>query len=624
MDEELENFENDTVLKDLEATQPQNSAIQITKFKNLARSKFQDSVKYDRDFLEYIRINSSYNLAIIPAEFNELFIYYKHVECYWINESPLLSVIETLIKKTGNKNFDFDVNYRDVKNFYTKWAVQKSAKEKQYFGLSTVSLIERSINNTNFINYILAGIVYALEPSLYNLEKSLAQFEKSKQVLEATAFGDSQHGLFHYYINLFQGLIFLRLNMIEQAQEKFYEAQKYKLNGITAIFYNGLIANRLGDYSEAVDILTDVISFDKTRIQYAIDNKSIPLFNYFLQHAFTYNILAELEFANLCEDIDSLIESQFIQNGFPLNRIKTIISGITVNSYQQYLTESIKKQIEFVITMSNQFDNNPNVLTMMMGTYLLGRAKAIINSILEIIKSRHYDKIEVDLSMYDHEVSELMRKMSGGDGSINEIKASYERGMNDLIKSIEDQVEEQITMLENQIENIEANEKYSPSTSFSNSLFYSVLISIIIFIIFGFTGGVWGGKEINSNYMGLMTDVFSIGVKWGSGTFLIGLVVSFFSAATASWEKTNEKQRLLKTIAQYNNYKDKQVEQVRKDTKSKIDYYSTKQRENARDINERIQKLEKEKETQKVVMKQIAEEEISKASIELLSLLESF
>ncbi|NLT50920.1 MAG: hypothetical protein GXX85_08400 [Ignavibacteria bacterium] len=619
----MENYDSDIALKDFEPVQQAGSAIQITKFKNLARSKFQDAVKYEKSFSDFARENSKYNLSIIPLEYNEIFVHYKQAEYYWINESPLLLLVETLIKNTGNKNFIFDNNYREVKNFYTKWAIQKSPKEKQYFALSAINLVERSINNTNFINYILSGIIRALEPSVSDLDKSQADFDRSRQILEVTAFNDRQRGMFIYLINLFQGIIYLRLGQYDQALSKFGESQSNKTGGMTAVIYAGLIANKLGDYSGAVSILDDVVAFDKQRIQYAIENKSIPLFNYFLNSAFTYNVLAELEFANLCEDIDALIDSHFVQNGYPLGRINSMINSIITGSYQEYINQNIKKQIEFVINMSNQFSNNPNVITMVMGTYLLSRVQEIINNIIENIKKKHYDKINVELSLYEHEIAELNSKMNGTDGSLNEIKSSYERGMNDVIKAIESQTEYTITNIEKQIENIENNEKFSPATSFSNSLFYAVLISIVVFIVFGFTGGFWQAKEIDSNYMGMMTDVFAIGIRWGSGTFVIGLIFSFFSAASAGWEKATEKQRLLKSISLYNNYKEKQIEQVRKDTKAKIEYYMNKQKESVRDINERISKLKNERATQETAMKQLAEDEIKKLSSDLVGMLES-
>ena len=183
---------------------------------------------------------------------------------------------------------------------------------------------------------------------------------------------------------------------------------------MTAVLYNALSEKILGNRDKTQELLTKVITFDKHRFSYAIENNSLPLFNFFFQNANIYNIFAELQFADMLPQIEMIIAAELSDADKILHKLNKMIQNLSELRMQKYYTDEVKNQIIFIETFLVHFKENKNILSFTAGEFLINKFKKVIDEISAQIESYFLDAIESQLAIYDYGIedsNETMKKL---------------------------------------------------------------------------------------------------------------------------------------------------------------------------------------------------------------------
>ncbi len=114
------------------------SEVITAKFRSLAKQYFQFNVFVETDYLKLIKESSQFYSFDLPEEISEMFIKYEEAPLFWVFRSPVMRYLEdffkTSIARGGSENY-----YKVIKDFYTKWLLNKHEHEKKYFAASALN-----------------------------------------------------------------------------------------------------------------------------------------------------------------------------------------------------------------------------------------------------------------------------------------------------------------------------------------------------------------------------------------------------------------------------------------------------------------------------------------------------
>ncbi|OGU35261.1 MAG: hypothetical protein A2068_12770 [Ignavibacteria bacterium GWB2_35_6b] len=566
--------------------------LNVAKFRSYAKDKFLDYVKYDIQYLDLLKESARHTAFNLPELMDEFFLRMDAAPYFWILDSNILAKAEETFRVASKNVLTAGGNYGEIKKFYLKWLTQNNEKEKQYFALSTINLIERNINANNFLKYLLNASIYAYDNRIFSPEKAESLLEKSLQVIETADVPDNIQREFLYLVNLYYGFIEMRIGNIDIANAKFETAQQFKHNGMTAVLYNALSEKILGNRDKTQELLTKVITFDKHRFSYAIENNSLPLFNFFFQNANIYNIFAELQFADMLPQIEMIIAAELSDADKILHKLNKMIQNLSELRMQKYYTDEVKNQLIFLETFLVHFKENKNILSFTAGEFLINKFKKVIDEISAQIESYFLDAIESQLAIYDYGIEDSNETMKKLKSDVEDTRLKLKKGLDATIEKINQHHKMAITNLEYKMEHLESNKKFDPASAFNNSMVFNSVISLLVFIIGGFIGGFL--DTVNESFS--VSEIFSMtviaGIKWGGITFLLGLLISFVSSASAIWERANEKLKIQRDINYLKNHREKEIQHVKSETEKSVKSFE-------KNFENRIEALEKKVESLK-------------------------
>jgi len=586
--------------------------LNIAKFRSYAKDKFLDYVKYDIQYLDLLKESARHTAFNLPELINEFFIKIDAAPYFWILDSNILAKAEESFRAASKNVLTAGGNYGEIKKFYLKWLTQNNEKEKQYFALSTINLIERNINANNFLKYLLNASIYAYDNRIFSPEKAESLLEKSLQVIETADVPDEVQRDFLYLVNLYYGFIEMKIGNIDVANAKFETAQQFKHNGMTAVFYNALAEKILGNRERTQELLTKVIVFDKHRFNFAIENNSLPLFNFFFQNANIYNIFSELQFADMLPQIEMIIATELSDADKILHKLNKMIQNLTELRVQKYFTDSVKNQLIFLETFLVHFKENKNILSFTAGEFMINKFKKIIDEITSQVESHFLDTIETQLSIYDYGIEDSKETMKKLQNDIEETRQKLKKGLENTIEKINQHHKMAIANLEYKMTHLEGNKKFDPASAFNNSMVFNSVISLMVFIIGGFIGGFL--DTVNESYS--LSEIFSMtiiaGIKWGGVTFLLGLLISFVSSASAIWERTNEKIKIQRDINYLKNHREKEIQHVKTETERSLKSFEKSFENRIEALEKKVESLKEERKDRFDDLKQEAKDQIDR------------
>lgn len=586
--------------------------LNVAKFRSYAKDKFLDFVKYDIQYLELLKESARHAAFNLPELIDEFFIKFDSAPYYWILDSNILSKAEDSFRASSKNIVTAGGNYGEIKKFYLKWLTQNNEKEKQYFALSTINLIERNINTNNFLKYLLNASIYAYDKRIYSPQKAEDLLEKSLQMLDTADIPAELQREFLYLINVYYGFVELKMGNIDIANAKFETAQQFKNNGMTAVFYNALTEKLLGNSDRTQELLTKIVIFDKHRFSFAIENNSLPLFNYFFSTANIYNIFSELRFSDMLPDIEMIISSELSAEDKILHKLNKMMQNLGELRMQKYYTEEAKKELIFIDTFLVHYKENKNILSFTAGNFMMQKFNKLIEHIAVNIDNTFSDTIDSQLSIYDYGIEDSKITMEKMKGDLEETRIKLKKSLDTTVERINTHHKNAIANLEYKMEHLERIKKFDPTSAFKNSMVFNTVISLVLFIIGGFVGGFL--ETVNESYS--MSEMFSItivaGVKWGGITFLLGLLISFVSSASAIWERANEKIKIQRDITYLKNHKEREIQQVKAETERSLKSFEKSFESRIIGLEKKIEALNKERIERFDELKEEAKDNIEK------------
>lgn len=560
----------------------------IAKYRTFAKTCFQDSVKYEHNYIDYIRNISRHYACNLPEHIGEFFINSHIAPHFWITEAPVIANVELVLDDSQDGMTTVSSNYGDIKSFYSKWLNQKGEKEKQYFALSTINLIERNSNNNHILKKILYANIVIFDPRIYLPSKSLELLNECEQLASNLAVDEVTKRELLYLISLYAGIVLFKMESYQEAQQKFNSSLNYKSTGISAVYYLALTEKRLNNRQRSVELLGAVVEYDQIRFKYAFDANSLYLFKYFFQNSVTYNIFSELEFSDYLFDIELLLPYHNQENNRIFERLfdaKFVLGELYI---EKYYNDEVKIRLEFLTKFMETFKQSKNLLLPFTYQFLKLKFNETLLLIDSLVK-KHFDTIiSVELKLYDEQFNRNQEEKIYRDEEANKVRDNYKRDMEDALRDNGAGYKTIIEHLEKRIERLGNDVKFDPRLSFNNSMVYNTIISTMVFIVGGFTDGM---SDTNDSGFEMASNLFWCGIKWGGITFLLGIIISMVSSISAIWERSVKKQKLLKEIKLRKKQEDWMVDEIKKEQAGKIRLYDanhTKKISNLEDENEEL------------------------------------
>ncbi len=541
-----------------------------------------------------------------PPNISEYFFRYEEAPLFWLCDSSLNKYLKDLYRHHFPVLNSVD-QYKAVKELYSKWLTNKQEEEKKYFALSITNFIDNYNSRTNFLSNILSGIISSYEPSVYNPQRSIELFDKSKDIISKIKLSDPIKEELEYLITLYLGYSYIILQENELAKNRFEDALKLKSNGITAKFHLALANIKLQDIESAENYIKEIYDYDTQRINFAIENLSINLFNFFIENAVFNNIFYYPEFSLISENIESLLSLIKISNEPVIKILINKFEVLRVVIEEKQFPEEIVKNISFIEKVIKKYSDSNNIHFLNAAGKLKNIFFETIIKIKEEIKAKYYNKINEKVSVINEEIQ--MRS-----ATLEKLKQELENQKNELknklssgITNIENNITRETQVLEEEIKNLPLRPKLNPQTTFKHVMTYNIILSFMVFLM----GGCAGYSNNFVHDISELKDLISIslitGTKWGAITFLIGIILSALSAMFTLLERSNRRQYLLQSISRLKNEKEYRINIFKKDIARKesllINNFNVPIKENI----ERIEQLIKEKNSQESMLKEEAD-----------------
>jgi hypothetical protein len=540
----LENIDNQALSKELE----------IARFRNFGREKFGNVVQRHISYDDFVYTASKHFSINLPKEISEYYIRIETAPYFAAMDSPALERIENILLKNRD-NSNFIANHREIKNYYSKWVAQKDDKGRNYYALTLINMVERNFIYQSFYNLVLYGIVLTYEKSVFAPQKAIELFERSKELITNLVAEKEEKESILYLVNLYEGFTYYKLYEYQNAYNSFSEATKKNPYGISAKAYKGLTAVYLNNYDIAFDCLKEVLNFDKVRLKLAINYNHLRLFDFFYKTAAIYNIFAEDGFAPMTQDIDFLLRAQYSEEK---NSMK-LTYGKLVDLYnlrnKQFYNDKIIAEVEFLKEALDRYKERNDGLIRIVEQVLRNKLILLIEYLRSIIESHYYDQVKEEFHIFDKQIEQNKRQLElihqESEDAIRKVEITKE----EKAVVIKEEFDEQIKILEEKIEKVENDTKYNSTQTFFNSMIFTTVFAFVV----AFLGGI-ATMLISSGDESAISLIIKGGLRWGGGTFVIGIIISAITAISAQTDKAKRVGKLQKELERIKNLKEEELE----------------------------------------------------------------
>lgn len=567
----LENIDEGNLSRELE----------IAKFRNYGRENFSDLVRYKVTIKDYIENSSQFHSIRLPQEIAEYFIRFDLASYFIVSESPALGRIE-LFLSTRNDDLEFVANLKEVKNYYSKWLVQKTPKEKYFFANSIISTVERNYTFQSFYNLLLYGIVLTYDSSLYNAKKALEVFNRAKEVVNSNNIPQNIREEFLYLVNVYQGFVYIKEYEYANSLSSFKEALVFNPHGITAYFYCALSARYMDDFDTSYDYLREVLEFDKARFKYAINYNQLSLFTFFYKNTVFYNVFTENGFAQLLPDIDFLIRSFYSGELNCMEKTYEKLINLDNLRIKDFFDDTVLSEMKFLKEALNTYKQKRIGLSRIVEVIFRDKLYTVVEYIRNLIETYYFEKIKTDIDVFDKQIEQNKRHLARIINEKNDATNKIKLNLEEAAEYLEESITEKSKHIEYQINSLEKDPKFNPSQVFYSSMLFTILVSTLVMFIVGvITTFVGYGDEAPSMQLAVRT-----GVKWGGVTFVVGVFISVFTSVSSFWEKSSEKKILSEKLKKVKEAEAEEREYINVDSERTEHVYELK-------FNERIKAQEK-------------------------------
>ena len=558
----------------------------------------------------------------MPPEFGEYFVSIEDAPLFWLMDSPVSLFIEECLKhpeKETLKN-DNDPN-KLIKEYYSKWVTTARKSEKKYFAQSLFKAISKE-REKYILPSIFGGVLFTFDETLKNSDTALTYYEHA-EALVGEIEGDSyQKYVLSYLLKLYSGFTYYLFGRIFEANQKFKEAAVIRDDGITAKFYLGLTEIMLGNRNAGFDLVCDIYEYDLNRLTYSSTINNINLFQYFLKNPVIQNIFYYSEFGTICVQLDDYLQVKELDSKEYLAKLRAkfeIFRELHLNEYQD---QNVKNNFNFIDRMLKNFYTSSLNLFYASIPILWGKLNDTLQLVLSTIRQRFLAEIQVQLKIYDVNIQDLNGLIEHLTKEIDGFKIKYKDKIKLLTANYEEHFLQQMSQLERKLTVVSEEKQNSASNAFKSSLTYTIVLSILVILVAGFASYSSNYSEELTGFSQIVKAIIVTGGKWGILTFILGFIISAISTVYAVYEKSSQKQNVIKEISHLKYIREKNIEHIRAETEKneKITIHNLKDR--IEQHRKRIAQITEEKQKRESELNEKIEIKISEEADKLLELME--
>ena len=604
----LENIDDQTLSKELE----------IAKFRNFGREKFGNVIQRHISFDDFIYTASKHFSINLPKEVSEYFIRLETAPYFASMNSPALEKIESILLKNRDSN-NFIANHREIKSYYSQWVSQKDDKGRSYFALTLINMVERNFIYQSFYNLVLYGIILTYEKSVFAPQKAIELYERSKELIANLVAEKEEKESILYLVNLYEGFTYFKLYEYQNAFNSFTDALKNNSFGVSARAYRGLSAVYLNNYDVAFDCLKEVLKYDKMRLKLAINYNHLKLFDFFYQTAVIYNIFAEDGFAPMTQDIDFLLRAQYSDEKNSMQITYSKLVNLCNLRNKHFYNDKIIAEIEFLKKTLDKYKETESSLIRIVEKVFREKLILLIEYLRSVIESHYYDKVKEESHIFDRQIEQNKRQLELIHQESEDAKRKIEITKEEKEQEIKENFDEEIKIIEKKIETVESDTKYNATQTFFNSMFFTAIFAFVV----GFLGGI-ATMLISSGDERAISLIVKGGLRWGGGTFVIGIFISIFTAMSAQADKSKKVKRLQNELERVKQLKKEELEFLEEEKIRTLDAYKKKFDERIKNQEKIIDSFLKEREYNYIKKQNEAKKQIEVYTKPINALLDSF
>lgn len=561
-------------------------------------------------------MNQFYKLGL-PDMYNEFILEYNYAPLMWIADSPVNKSIFNFYRQNYPRINGTDA-HKQIIDLYKKWILQDIESEKKYFASSLINLSERNIIKNNFLMMILSGVVFLFDSNFRNIDRAKVNFEKTLDIIKSIKMKDDVQNEIQYLVKLNLAYLYLQQSDYLTAHEKFLEIiieRNYAVNARYHLLYTDI---QLNNFDNLGYLVTEIIEYEKARFVSCLSKNNSRQNLWLMKHSGLNKILTDSNFIPVHSLLKDLISEQFSKvslafETFSLS-VRQFLASVNQNEFYTEAIESIKVLNE-ISEYQKKYDS-PVIYFIV--PELETKFKTAIQSVINNIRHHYKKNVEEKLLSYDSKINELATVADKSSQENGEAIEKLSEKLQSNLKKIEDKLREESSILERHVERISEEMNQTPRTNFSNTMIYNTIVSFMVFVMSGCV-------RYTNNYVSDVTQLSDLllvsivsGLKWGAIAFLVGVLVSLFSAGLAYFDKANKRQKLIQRIKDLKIEKDFVYDKLKKD----FEYSKAKLTEDLNEelnlIKEQIDKIKLEKADKRILLEKEAEEQIEKETAHLI------
>ncbi|GEM_PF-6300584 len=580
--------------------------ITFKKFKNYAREKFANSVKFQYSFDEYERMAAFHYSLRLPEKINEFFFDDETVHFFLAVNNPLIYQSELFIKQNPQL-FSLSETYWDIKNLYKLWIKQKNEADKKHYVDTIIKIVERNFEYYDFLSLLHYSVICMTQNNLELNRKAADTIVKIQTDVDKLSLAGKVKEQFYYFTSLLYGFINLKLNDNQTALQAFSEAKKYKVNPVSALYYESLVNIRLGNRNVAFNNIKRILEFDRMKLKFAMEINSEKHFNFFVKNAMIYNVFKKEDFACMLDDIKILVETLKDENKKLIKKVFEQVIYFLNSKDSDLCNDALRSEIYFLKNMLEKYYLTKNIFIISSAPVFRDKFNTLIDKMIKKVSEEYEAQILTKLSLYETQIEQVNKNLE----KLAVERTSAQQVLNDKLKKsiakVEEMYDDQIKAIERRIKYLSGEDKYNPAMLFKDAIMFSAVIAMIVFVVGGLASGYSSAADGSGS---VMKTLMLSGFKWGGITFFIGLIISVLSASSGALDKTNKKQQLVKEISKLKTLKEEQIERLNIEINMNRASMESNFAKKESMYNEELQNILKEKAAEEEKLRNEAKEEI--------------
>lgn len=586
------------------------SELKRSQFKQLGKELFASYVERSISYQDFFTSLAIYNGFAIPDEINEFFLTEETAVHFPSAYTPDFKQYDDWLRANRRLKGVFNDNISEIKKLYVKWATSRIAKDREYYGLSVLNVINRDQKNDNFLKSLMVAVIYTYDEKLKNKTNALNAIAEARDCFVNGAPEQKLKEKFLYFISLYEGFVYYKFEEYDTALKVFNECSPVGSRPITAYFYAALLEMKKGNNNRALDLVNSIIAFDVMRFKYALKHNMVNFIYYLLDNSVSYSLFRYPEFTDLGTEIKSLINNQRSQDTYGFDRLPIWIQNFSELRLNEYYDTGIKNRLAFLEQYFELFRNNKSCFMSIIADEVVTLFKEMVQSLKDQMKQSHSRVIKAELENFDSYVKDTeididMIKIDR-EKSIKRFELNFE----DIKRKAEQKSQLLLESYEKEYDSVDSDIEYDPGKTFKNAMTNNLIISIVMVFVGGVIGAFSVGENRSFNAF-LGTGLFD-GVIVGIVVYMMGTIMSALIVSTVIRQKKQKKKSIASKLERAKKQRIEEQEKLKKEYNGKLDALSKTYEDRLKQKEKEIEqakesRTERENEIKEVVAQKITE-----------------